>query len=265
MEESYKLLLEKLIGDVTSLRPSITENPNGANEFSCPFCGAQKKSIKNEFIFMSDLKHDHDCMYLAAVNYYKEKPDVLDEYILCSAIKFNGQIISGFRHKDCWEIIDLIQPDHDQLHSCGFLTSKNRFVNRKEGWKIAKANNQIKYGLKASDFGDNSILTSENLYLDPEDVIYLENKTEENSNIEEKIDIDFKEYIDTDIDGRKNYYKQEYERKYCDDQIEIRLYCGHKKCNKYIKGIEGYNGMFTDETGQHADLRNQEWRCEEHS
>ena len=70
---------------------------------------------------------------------------------------------------------------------------------------------------------------------------------------------EFKTYIDSDIDGRKNYEVPE--RKDTADLIEIRLYCGHKDCNHYIKGIEGYNGVFTAETGQHADLRNQEWRC----
>ncbi|WP_307288856.1 hypothetical protein [Pedobacter agri] len=46
----------------------------------------------------------------------------------------------------------------------GFLTSKNRYVSRKEGWNIAKANNQIKLGLEASENGEESQLISENLY-----------------------------------------------------------------------------------------------------
>jgi hypothetical protein len=43
-----------------------------------------------------------------------------------------------------------------------------------------------------------------------------------------------------------------------------RLYCDHKDCNVYIKGTEGYNGGFTAETGQSADLRNQCFICEKH-
>ena len=52
----------------------------------------------------------------------------------------------------------------------------------------------------------------------------------------------------------------------CENEIiPIRLYCYHKRCKKYIKGNEGYNGMFTAETGQCADLRNQVWYCTKHS
>lgn len=39
-------------------------------------------------------------------------------------------------------------PDRDHQ---GFLTSLNRYVGRKEAWIIAKENNQIVYGLKASE------------------------------------------------------------------------------------------------------------------
>jgi len=46
----------------------------------------------------------------------------------------------------------------------GFITSDNRYVNRREAWKIAKASNQIKYGLEASENGEDSMLISENLY-----------------------------------------------------------------------------------------------------
>lgn len=46
--------------------------------------------------------------------------------------------------------------------------------------------------------------------------------------------------------------------------LEIRLYCMHEGCNKYIKGHEGYNGMFRAETGQGCDLRNQGFNCKEH-
>ena len=46
--------------------------------------------------------------------------------------------------------------------------------------------------------------------------------------------------------------------------LDIRLYCEHEGCNKYIKGKEGYNGKFIAETGQHADLRNECWMCKRH-
>ena len=90
------------------------------------------------------------------------------EFILCSAINYNGTIISGFRHSDCYKVLKELfaEPVLPGREHQGFLTSKNRFVDRKEGWKIAKENNQIKYGLKASENEDEneSILISENLY-----------------------------------------------------------------------------------------------------
>lgn len=88
------------------------------------------------------------------------------EFILCAALNYNGTIISAARHSDCYNVLkelfaDPVLPEREDQ---GFLTSKNRFVDRKEAWKIAKENNQIKFGLKASDKGEDSILISENLY-----------------------------------------------------------------------------------------------------
>jgi len=100
---------------------------------------------------------------------------------LCSAIHFkngaettvsgveSGVIICGIRHGDCYAILKGILgnccvselPDRDEQ---GFLTSENRFVSRKEAWVIAKENNQIKFGLEASENGEFSELISENLY-----------------------------------------------------------------------------------------------------
>jgi len=93
------------------------------------------------------------------------------EYILCSAININGIIISGRRHNDCYDILSKIELycESRKIHKPnrteqGFLTSKGNFVYRKEAWNIAKNNNQIKYGLVASENGDESELTSENLF-----------------------------------------------------------------------------------------------------
>lgn len=89
----------------------------------------------------------------------------MKEFILCSALNFKGDIIPGMRHSNCYELLQNLLPDleDEQLpgrDNQGFLTSENRFVNRKEAWKIAKENNQIKYGLESSD----ELLISENLY-----------------------------------------------------------------------------------------------------
>ena len=71
---------------------------------------------------------------------------------------------------------------------------------------------------------------------------------------------EFKEYIDNDK-GDYNYPERQYEN----DVLDIRLYCNHtSECNVYVKGKEGYNGSFTAETGQHADLRNQCFMCKKH-
>ena len=69
---------------------------------------------------------------------------------------------------------------------------------------------------------------------------------------------DFIEYEDID----DNYKSPE--RKEVAEILEIRLYCMHEDCNKYIKGFEGYNGAFSAETGQPCDLRNQGFTCKEH-
>ncbi len=88
------------------------------------------------------------------------------EFILCASLNYNGTIISAARHSDCYAIIlelfaNPVLPDRAEQ---GFLTSKNRYVDRKEAWKIAKENNQIKWGLKSSEIGEESQLISENLY-----------------------------------------------------------------------------------------------------
>lgn len=95
------------------------------------------------------------------------------EYILCSAINVNDIVVCGRRHSDCYDTLNRIRVSCDVIvkhvpdrKEQGFLTSNNRFVDRVEAWKIAKYNNQIKYGIEVSDNGDNSELISENLYFD---------------------------------------------------------------------------------------------------
>jgi hypothetical protein len=93
----------------------------------------------------------------------------IKEWILCSAVIYKGQIVTGRRHSDCYatlkffDVSDESMPDRDMQ---GFLTSTGRFVNRQEAWHIAKAASQIKWGLSVSDNGAESQLISENLYDD---------------------------------------------------------------------------------------------------
>lgn len=57
----------------------------------------------------------------------------------------NGFVVCGLRHCDCVQTLSLMQDGVHIKQGCihGFLTSKNRFVNRVEGLKIATKANQI--------------------------------------------------------------------------------------------------------------------------
>ena len=55
-------------------------------------------------------------------------------------------------------------PTEEWRKLSGFITSLDRFVDRKEAWVIAKREKQIQFAEKASKDGMNSILISENLY-----------------------------------------------------------------------------------------------------
>lgn len=115
------------------------------------------------------------------------------EFIICAAIWINdgetyseqpenikeGFVVCGRRHNNCYATIKAISKmsvnesigkfisglsDNELRKHQGFVTSLDRYVDRKEGWEIAKREGQIQYGLKCSDNGDDSILISENLY-----------------------------------------------------------------------------------------------------
>ena len=88
----------------------------------------------------------------------------LNEYILCAAIWYKelptmkflpknidkGLVICGHRHGQCINTLSTIAklrtvtlaPDGVGEHEQGFLTNLNRFVDRKEGGKIAFTANQ---------------------------------------------------------------------------------------------------------------------------
>ena len=98
-----------------------------------------------------------------------------EEKIVCSAIKitkvndvYNG-IYLGLRHGDCFGAIARIRElvgDSDEWRvKClqnaeqGFLTSKNRFVDREKAMIIAQNNNQV-----IRKYDDNKELYSECIY-----------------------------------------------------------------------------------------------------
>ena len=82
------------------------------------------------------------------------------EYVLCSAIYFDdgikheqqpkniktGYVICGRRHHNCFATAHLLDPEHNYIKhekEQGFLTNLDRFVDRKEGLKIAVESNQV--------------------------------------------------------------------------------------------------------------------------
>ena len=129
------------------------------------------------WVYGTEIKNKTELTYSQFLDMMGESEEVLQvenkpfdrEFILCASLKFHDNIVSGHRHSDCYELIRKMCPNIadtslPQREDQGFLTSLNRHVDRREGWKIAKENNQIKWGLNASDDNEESQLISENLY-----------------------------------------------------------------------------------------------------
>lgn len=111
------------------------------------------------------------------------------EWILCAAIHFDdgikhqhmpsgietGIVICGRRHNNCYSILAALKGIQAHVGKCGrdaqgFITSHDRYVGRKEGYKIARAAGQLLLDLGD---GEDMGLISENLYNDVE--LYSEN------------------------------------------------------------------------------------------
>ncbi|MDB4343500.1 hypothetical protein OAA15_00605 [bacterium] len=98
-----------------------------------------------------------------------------EERIVCSAIEITNVnevydgVYLGLRHGDCFGAITrkrTLMKDSDELRiKClrnaeqGFLTTKNRFVGRKDAMKIARVQGQV-----IAQFGNGTELYSECLY-----------------------------------------------------------------------------------------------------
>jgi len=82
----------------------------------------------------------------------------MEERIICSAIwfdddiaranqnVFSGFVVAGLRHSDCYRTASVFDPEHKYKkyrNEQGFLTSENRFVNRKEALSIAISARQV--------------------------------------------------------------------------------------------------------------------------
>ncbi len=86
------------------------------------------------------------------------------ETIVCSAIRKDGKIWTGLRHNNC--ILSYFEEAGKQFGGAernqGFMTSLDRYVDRREGYRIAKAAGQLE-GRKKN--GSNQpILYSEDLW-----------------------------------------------------------------------------------------------------
>ena len=164
----------------------------------------EKPIVNEVFCDNGDHSHWNLIDVETGVNLWSEDPSednargflvkkVNKEFILCAAIWVNdgnihesqpinietGFVICGRRHHNCYQtiksltnqtpnekigdIINSMSVEDHRKHQ-GFITSLDRYVDRKEGWKIAIANNQVQFGKDCSENGDDSILISENLY-----------------------------------------------------------------------------------------------------
>ena len=104
----------------------------------------------------------------------------MSEYILCAAIWFkdglkhehqpvninSGFVVCGRRHHNCYMTLAIIRrTDFEKVdygeNKQGFVTSSDRFVDRKEGLTIARKANQIIHDMHDES---NKILVSEDLY-----------------------------------------------------------------------------------------------------
>ena len=126
------------------------------------------KKLKEHLITLDYKGKKFKELVLKELLYRETKKDC--EYILCSAIHFNdgisyvhqpknietGYVICGRRHHNIFATQRILKPNKPKDVVQGFITNLDRFVDRKEGLKIAlKANQTSKDGKR---------LISEDLY-----------------------------------------------------------------------------------------------------
>lgn len=104
----------------------------------------------------------------------------MNERILCAAIHFkdgqsyehqptnieSGLVITGYRHCNCYATLAALTGDHIKKVNIGregqgFLTNLNRYVDRKEGYRIAKEAGQLLHNMHDPN---EPILVSEDMY-----------------------------------------------------------------------------------------------------
>jgi hypothetical protein len=114
------------------------------------------------------MRNDQQEYILCAAVWYKElpmvRPEVLDNRGFRPYNVDKGVVISGWRHGNCiYQMVAITGlrsiPAEAGEEEQGFLTNKNRFVDRQEGWAIAYAAGQIDQSR-----GETGTLYSEDLY-----------------------------------------------------------------------------------------------------
>ena len=87
------------------------------------------------------------------------------EYIIESAIEMDGNIFTGIRHGDaCRQYMSITGASHCVYKKDGFITSKLRFIDRKEAYILAKQNGQFKREELALKAGSEHVTSLEELF-----------------------------------------------------------------------------------------------------
>ena len=107
------------------------------------------------------------------VNFINPAVNFENEYVICAAIHFDdgvehvhqpknintGYVISGRRHHNCFATLTALGIKREGEATQGFLTSKDRFLDRNQSMEVAIACGQVK---EEGNIG--SPLFSEDLY-----------------------------------------------------------------------------------------------------
>ncbi len=94
-------------------------------------------------------------------------------YIVCAAMRQDGFVVTGARHFDVIMRATILALNKSTKGwEQGFIDQFGKFYTRKEAWKVADKNGQIRRGTGFESFsnprkagiGDDGVLFSENLY-----------------------------------------------------------------------------------------------------
>jgi hypothetical protein len=118
---------------------------------------------ENYAVSTTELQH----LLRAAADALRSLPPTLAEFCVCAAVQFaDGRIVRGHRHDSCFVTADGWTPKPPREHVQGFITTRNRFVDRTEGAALHNA-----AGICSAHTGKpvNGELFSEDLYFDAHD------------------------------------------------------------------------------------------------